>query len=88
MPAAPIGSCWAAGSWSDTAWEALTWRDAGTLAFVLDMNTRCRVYLCDLYSVPTESDLTTLVHRYVNSQTGEMTARILKLIKDATDAMS
>lgn len=28
MPAGPIGACWAAGSWLDTAWEADTWAGA------------------------------------------------------------
>jgi hypothetical protein len=28
MPAAPVGSVWATGSWSDTAWEANAWADA------------------------------------------------------------
>lgn len=28
MAAGPIGSCWASGSWSNTAWEANTWADA------------------------------------------------------------
>lgn len=28
MPAGPIGSCWATGSWADTAWEAGSWADA------------------------------------------------------------
>lgn len=28
MPAAPIGSVWATGSWSDTTWEAGTWANA------------------------------------------------------------
>jgi hypothetical protein len=27
MPAGPIGSVWATGSWPDTAWEANTWAD-------------------------------------------------------------
>lgn len=29
MPAGPIGTCWAVGSWSDTAWEAGTWEEQG-----------------------------------------------------------
>lgn len=28
MPAGPIGSCWAPGTWADTAWEAGSWADA------------------------------------------------------------
>ena len=28
MPAGAIGSCWAEGSWDDTAWEAGAWADA------------------------------------------------------------
>jgi hypothetical protein len=27
MPSGPIGSVWALGGWSDTAWEANTWAD-------------------------------------------------------------
>ncbi len=30
MPAGPIGSCWVAHSWPDTAWEAFSW--AGSAA--------------------------------------------------------
>lgn len=31
MPAGPIGSCWASGSWTDVSWEADTWaNDAPT----------------------------------------------------------
>lgn len=32
MPAGPIGSSWASGSWEDTAWEANTWADAVVVA--------------------------------------------------------
>lgn len=88
MAAGPVGSVWATGSWSDLAWEELTWADAAALAFVFDMNTRLRVYLCDLYGLPNTTDTTTLVTRYLASQTGEMNARIRKLINDATDAMT
>jgi hypothetical protein len=28
MPAGQIGSCWAPGSWEDTAWEAGSWAEA------------------------------------------------------------
>jgi hypothetical protein len=89
VPAGPIGSVWAAGSWSDTAWEAFTWADASvaTLAFVLDLNTRIAVYLRDLYSAP-GADVSTLICRYLAAQTGEYTARFQKLIQDATDAMT
>jgi hypothetical protein len=85
MPAGPIGSVWAAGTWADTAWEVNTWADAvvSALAFVPDMNTRIAVYLRDLYSAP-GADLSTLVHRYLAAQTGEFTARFQQLIDDAT----
>jgi hypothetical protein len=89
MPAGPIGSCWASGSWSDTAWEADTWSGAvvSALAFVLDLNTRLLVYLQDYYST-SNPDLATLTLRYLNGLSGEFTARFNKLIQDATDAMS
>ena len=88
MAAGPIGSVWATGSWTDTSWEEFTWADASALAFVLDMNTRIRVYLCDLYGLPQTTDTTTIVQRYLRSQTGDMNARFRKLIRDATDAMT
>lgn len=88
MAAGPVGSVWATGSWTDTCWEEFTWADAADLAFVLDLNTRLRVYLCDLYGLPATTDSTTLVARYLASQTGEMNARFRKLISDATDAMT
>jgi hypothetical protein len=89
MPAGPIGTCWASGSWSDTSWEANTWSGAvvSALAFVLDLNTRLLVYLQDYYST-SNPDLTTLTLRYLNRLSGEFTARFNKLIQDATDAMS
>lgn len=37
MPAGPIGSVWASGSWADTAWEAGTWADLPSLAFHPDI---------------------------------------------------
>jgi hypothetical protein len=85
MPAGPIGTVWAAGTWADTAWELGTWADVS--AFLgnnnPDMNTRIAVYLRDLYSAP-GADLATLVMRYLIAQTGEWTARFQKLITDAT----
>lgn len=88
MAAGPIGSVWAAGSWSDTCWEEFTWADAVALLFVLDLNTRLRVYLANLYGLPETTDLTTMVQRYLAAQTGDMTARFQKLIRDATAAMA
>jgi hypothetical protein len=85
MPAGPIGTVWAAGTWADTAWELGTWADVS--AFLgnnnPDMNTRIAVYLRALYSAP-GADLTTLTMRYLIAQTGEWTARFQKLITDAT----
>ncbi len=89
MPAGPIGSSWVADSWTDVSWEADSWADAAVgLLFILDMNTRCQVYLCDLYSLDATTDLTPMVRRYLDSKTGEMTARVLQLIQDATDEMT
>jgi hypothetical protein len=86
VPAGAVGSVWASGSWSALAWEALTWANvSGVLGNNNpDMNTRIYVYLKALYSAPDGSDLTTMVIRYLNSQTGEFTARFQKLMTDAT----
>ena len=86
MPAAPIGSVWAAGTWADTTWEAFTWADvSATLGNSNpDMNTRIMVFLRDFYSV-TEGDLTSLVYRYLREEkTGEYTARWKAMEEDAT----
>jgi hypothetical protein len=90
MPAGAVANPpWATDTWEDTAWEANTWAAVVVeLAFVLDINTRMHVYLCDLYSLPATTDLTTMVARYLASESGEYTARIHKLIRDATDAMT
>lgn len=92
MPAGVVGSVWAAGSWSATAWEANTWANAGggpSLVFVLDLNTRLIVFLCDHYGVSTAtSDLTTLMERYMNGLTGTRNQRFFQMVQDATDAMS
>jgi hypothetical protein len=63
----------------------LTWEDVSAVLGNLnpDMNTRIMVYLRGLYSV-TGGDLATLTMRYLNAQTGEWTARMKKLITDAT----
>jgi hypothetical protein len=85
VPAAPIGSVWAAGSWSDTTWEAFSWADIGAIVgnTILDINTRIAVFLRGYYSSP-DGDATTLVVRYLNSLSGEYTARLKRLIEDAT----
>jgi hypothetical protein len=87
MPAGAIGACWAAGSWEDTAWEALSWADVVALAFVLDMNSRLYVYRCDYYSVPS-GDLTTMATRYLREDSGEYNNRWHRMVQDATDAMT
>lgn len=51
----------------------------------MDLNTFFRRYLCDLYTLPASSDVTALVRRYLDSQSGEMTARMRTLIANATD---
>jgi hypothetical protein len=89
MPAGPVTGCWAAGVWADTVWEVGVWASAiASLLFVLDLNTRMRVYLADLYSLPATTDLTAMIARYLRSQTGDMNARFHKLITDATAAMT
>lgn len=63
MPAGPIGSCWAIGSWSDTAWEAGTWADAALTEFG-DLTTLFHYYTEDLlnqYVPPPTFDMTTVV---------------------------
>lgn len=69
MPAGPIGSCWAAGSWSDLAWEANTWANAGahvTPGVLDDLTTLwCERYQPALHlahAVGMGYDDTTLVH--------------------------
>jgi hypothetical protein len=55
------------------------------LAFVLDLNTRLRQYLANLYSYPYETaDLTSLMERNLSSRTGDMSIRFRDLIDDAT----
>ena len=92
MPAAPIGPKWATGSWQDTAWEEGTWVHVqGNLSFVLDLNTRLWVYLLDYYTLNgTNDDLTWLIDTYLDTALTqhEYTARMKKLIQDATDSMS
>jgi len=86
LPAGPVGSVWATGSWSDLAWEANVWADISAVAgnTILDLNTRIAVYLRAFYSSP-NGDPTTLVVKYLNEEcTGEYTARLHKLIDDAT----
>ena len=36
MPAGPIGSVWAAGTWPDTTWEVNTWADALAIPATLE----------------------------------------------------
>jgi hypothetical protein len=87
MPAGPIGGSWAAGSWSDLAWEVNTWQDAVALAFVLDLNTRLLVFLRDYYAEP-NGDFNALMKRYLETvATGDMTGRFQQLIATATAAM-
>lgn len=89
MPAGAVGSCWAAGAWPATVWEALSWADAagdGPLAFVLEINARLYVFLCDYYGV-SSGDLTTMADRYMDGLSGDGDARFRKMVQDATDAM-
>ena len=63
MPAGPVGSVWASGSWSDTAWEANTWANAlAAPAAFGDLTTLFVHYVEDLHdATPTEPDSNTLV---------------------------
>lgn len=49
----------------------------------MNVNERIRAYLVTLYLAPADSDLTSLVRRYLDSATGEMTARMQALIAAA-----
>lgn len=76
--------------------QTLRWLYSGILAaggvvigFVADLNTRLKVYLCAYYSVSASNDLTFLVQRYLREDaTGDYTARMRQLIRDATEAMT
>ena len=68
-------------------YPGILWGAGAVLTFVLDLNTRLRVYLADLYTLP-GADLTSMTARYLRAQTGDYTARFKKLITDATAAMS
>lgn len=63
------------------------WASGLSLAFILDMNTRLYVYLCNYYGVST-GELTALVQRYLAGLSGNYNQRMIQLIQDATDAMS
>jgi hypothetical protein len=50
----------------------------------MNINERIKAYLCTLYTLdPATTDLTTLVRRYLDGATGEMTARMQALIAAA-----
>ena len=61
MPAGPIGSSWASGSWEDTAWEEGSWADAGSFPLTLDDLTTIFSARCTTVYVATPDDLTTLM---------------------------
>jgi hypothetical protein len=85
VPAGPVGTVWGSGVWADTVWELGVWGDIGVIVgnTILDINTRIAVFLRTLYSEP-NGDPTSLVVRYLNSLSGEYTARLKRLIEDAT----
>jgi hypothetical protein len=87
MPAGPVGSCWAAGSWEDTAWEANPWFNAGAAVgnAILDLNTRLHRFLNEFYGTSSDKDVTTLMTKYLNEElTGDYNVRVRQLIDDAT----
>lgn len=66
-------------------YSGILWAAGSALAFILDLNTRLRQYLANYYSVPYETaDLTTLMVRYLRDLSGDYSARLLQLIRDAT----
>jgi hypothetical protein len=86
VPSGPVGSVWATGSWSNTAWEANVWANIGVIVgnTILDINTRIAVYLRSFYSAP-NGDPNTLIVKYLREEVGgEYTARLKRLIEDAT----
>jgi hypothetical protein len=86
MPAGPVGTVWASGVWADTVWELGVWGDIASVAgnSILDLNTRIAVYLRSFYSAP-NGDPNTLIVKYLREEVGgEYTARLKRLIEDAT----
>ncbi len=78
MPAGPIGSCWATGSWTDTCWEEFTWEDATgfTQATTLGDLTTLFVgeYIPELKAAsPTALDVDTLVRDHLTTVQGTVT---------------
>ena len=70
MAAGPIGSCWASGSWPDTAWEENTWAGAGAggYAFTGDLTTVFSRYVDALHDAAlVASDSDTLVANDVDN---------------------
>jgi hypothetical protein len=62
MPAGPVGSVWASGSWSDTVWEVGTWANAVIATDFGDLTTLFVGYVDDLKDAnPLKVDSTTLV---------------------------
>lgn len=61
----------------------ILWHAGSSFSAIQDVNTRVRAFLANHYSVPETSDLTTLVVRYLVEQTGDYTARFLKMIQDS-----
>jgi hypothetical protein len=76
--------------------QAVRWLYNGILAqggiligYYNDMNTRLRVYLLAYYGLSGGRDLTTLTQQYLGTLSGtERTARMQRLIADATAAMT
>lgn len=86
MAAGPVGTTWAVGSWSDLAWEALTWADASAINVdATDLNTMLLQYLQQLYAV-TNTDLTTLITRYLQAYDGDKSNGFKALVAAATAA--
>lgn len=68
--------------------EVLWTAAAGPAAFILDLNTRLRVFLEAYYSLsPSTADLTSMIAKYLRDMltvTGDYDTRFRRLIDDAT----
>lgn len=86
LPISP-GSPMTSEDWQQflNGYPGLPWSEAEG-AFILDLNTRLRVYLTGLYGLDyATSDLTSMICRHLDEQTsGDYDQRFLRLIDEAT----
>ena len=60
----------------------ILWSAGAVLAFILDLNTRLKVYLMSVQSGG--NDLTSMMAKDLAARSGDMSVRFLALIDDAT----